>query len=151
MKRFTVRWEFKPQDLWVGVFWKREAVALDDGNGDSNFMHRRLDVWVCLLPMLPIHLTWERRVARRCRACGCTHDHACAGGCYWVESDLCSACDMREDVSEAAWMCGCGHYEESDFHCSRCGGEPPWGCDCGQHDEHEPEGWEDALFEEGLP
>lgn len=27
-----------------------------------------------------------------CRVCGCTDDAACAGGCYWVEPDLCSAC-----------------------------------------------------------
>lgn len=31
----------------------------------------------------------------RCRVCGCTDDHACAGGCYWVEKDLCSACVDR--------------------------------------------------------
>ncbi len=29
---------------------------------------------------------------RRCRVCGCTDDHACPGGCWWVSSDLCSAC-----------------------------------------------------------
>lgn len=29
---------------------------------------------------------------RKCRVCGCTEDHACAGGCSWVEEDLCSAC-----------------------------------------------------------
>lgn len=33
--------EFKIEDLWVGAFWKRK--------GNS------LDVWVCLLPCLPIH------------------------------------------------------------------------------------------------
>lgn len=30
---------------------------------------------------------------RACRHCGCTDDRACEGGCYWVEPDLCSACD----------------------------------------------------------
>jgi hypothetical protein len=29
---------------------------------------------------------------QRCRVCGCTDDRACPGGCYWVETDLCSAC-----------------------------------------------------------
>ncbi len=29
---------------------------------------------------------------RRCRACGCTDNHACPEGCSWVEEDLCSAC-----------------------------------------------------------
>ncbi len=27
-----------------------------------------------------------------CRICGCTQNHACEGGCYWVEDDLCSSC-----------------------------------------------------------
>ncbi len=27
-----------------------------------------------------------------CRICGCTENHACAGGCYWVEPDVCSEC-----------------------------------------------------------
>jgi hypothetical protein len=29
---------------------------------------------------------------RFCKVCECTQDHACAGGCYWVTDDLCSAC-----------------------------------------------------------
>lgn len=29
---------------------------------------------------------------RKCRVCGCTDSHACTGGCYWVERDLCSQC-----------------------------------------------------------
>ena len=33
---------------------------------------------------------------RRCRVCGCPDDHACPGGCYWVEEDLCSACAGHE-------------------------------------------------------
>ena len=27
-----------------------------------------------------------------CRICGCDDSHACPGGCYWVQTDLCSAC-----------------------------------------------------------
>ncbi len=30
--------------------------------------------------------------ARTCRVCGCTDEHACEGGCTWVETDLCSKC-----------------------------------------------------------
>jgi len=33
--------EWKPQDLWIGVYWKNTP--------------ERLDVWVCLLPCLPLH------------------------------------------------------------------------------------------------
>lgn len=41
-KRWFCHVEWKPQDCWVGVFWKRKCPL-------------SLDVWVCLLPMLPIH------------------------------------------------------------------------------------------------
>lgn len=30
--------------------------------------------------------------AKKCRVCGCDWLHACHGGCYWVEDDLCSCC-----------------------------------------------------------
>ena len=30
---------------------------------------------------------------RQCRACGCTDNAACEGGCHWIEADLCSTCD----------------------------------------------------------
>lgn len=39
--------------------------------------------------------SWNGRYSRslqRCRTCGCTQVSACAGGCHWVEPDLCSAC-----------------------------------------------------------
>lgn len=41
------RFEFKPQDCWIGVFWKTTKGEYAD----------KLDVWVCLLPMLPFHYT----------------------------------------------------------------------------------------------
>jgi hypothetical protein len=45
-----------------------------------------------------------------CRVCGCTDDD-CSGcvertgePCYWVESDLCSACaDEAESAGERGW------------------------------------------------
>jgi hypothetical protein len=40
---------------------------------------------------------WKKGEAlRTCRVCGCTDDHACPGGCYWVEDDLCSQCVGKE-------------------------------------------------------
>ena len=30
-----------------------------------------------------------------CRICGCTDEAGCAGGCSWVEPDLCSECHRR--------------------------------------------------------
>lgn len=32
-----------------------------------------------------------------CRVCGCTEDHSCPGGCYWVGPDICSACARKEE------------------------------------------------------
>jgi hypothetical protein len=37
-----------------------------------------------------IDYLWERK----CRVCGCTSLQACEGGCWWVESDLCSGCEV---------------------------------------------------------
>jgi hypothetical protein len=46
------RFEFKPQDMWVGVFWR-----LDRPGG---FIAESLDVWVCVIPMVPLHIMRER-------------------------------------------------------------------------------------------
>jgi hypothetical protein len=51
-----VRLEWKPEDCWVGVFWRRGEWA----NNRKSKTEWRTDVWICLLPMLPIHLWWIR-------------------------------------------------------------------------------------------
>ena len=38
-----------------------------------------------------------RRADVRCRVCGCSDFRACPGGCWWVEPDLCSACDPDDE------------------------------------------------------
>lgn len=48
--QFKVGLEFKLPDMWVGLFWKTSP----------NTMHgTTLDVWLCLLPTLPIHFEWH--------------------------------------------------------------------------------------------
>ena len=41
-----------------------------------------------------------------CQRCGCTDDHACDSGCYWVPNpqliDLCSACATPQELAYAA-------------------------------------------------
>ena len=37
---------FKPEDMWVGLFWRS--------------VPGQIDAWVCILPMLPIHVTLRR-------------------------------------------------------------------------------------------
>lgn len=39
-----------------------------------------------------IFIPFEEAADRACRVCGCTETAPCAGGCAWVEPDLCSAC-----------------------------------------------------------
>ncbi len=33
----------------------------------------------------------------KCRGCGCTNERACAGGCCWVEKNLCDKCHAWSD------------------------------------------------------
>ena len=41
---WRIRLEFKLQDVWIGAYWKR--------------LGNCVDVWVCLVPCLPLHFTW---------------------------------------------------------------------------------------------
>jgi hypothetical protein len=43
---------------------------------------------------------WEPPVGM-CQVCGCTEDHACAGGCHWVKPSLCSACAEKSTAEGA--------------------------------------------------
>lgn len=55
-----VRLEFKPQDLWVGAFWKVGGETRHYVAGTPEYrVRRQVDLWVCLLPCLPIHATWH--------------------------------------------------------------------------------------------
>lgn len=45
------RVEFKKEDCWIGFFWR---VSSDICLGDT------VDLWICLLPMVPLRLTWKR-------------------------------------------------------------------------------------------
>ena len=42
-----VQIKFEPRDLWVGVYWERRFGFLN--------------IYVCLLPMLPIKLSFRRK------------------------------------------------------------------------------------------
>lgn len=55
------RIEWKPEDLWIGTFWKvgYPTEQYSRSTGRIYFL-RRIDVWICIVPMLPIHLWWFR-------------------------------------------------------------------------------------------
>ncbi len=40
-----MRLEWKPQDCWIGAYWERRGADWH--------------LWVCLLPMLPLHFRWR--------------------------------------------------------------------------------------------
>lgn len=42
-----IKLEFKPQDAWIGFFWRSTA--------------ERFDLWICLLPFFPIHFWKEHK------------------------------------------------------------------------------------------
>ena len=49
---FEVRTRFVPNDLWLGCYWRRWEVLQDTCV--------ETDVYICLIPALPIIITWER-------------------------------------------------------------------------------------------
>lgn len=72
-RRWFLRVEWKPADCWVGVFWKplydhssmwpQGTPTKAGGKGTSwRWVRTSLDVWVCLLPMVPIHFGWKREL-----------------------------------------------------------------------------------------
>lgn len=45
--RIKMRLEYKPEDMWVGLYWKNAELSTD--------------IWVCILPTLPIHIVlWKQ-------------------------------------------------------------------------------------------
>jgi hypothetical protein len=63
MIRPQIKIKFVPQDCWVGVFWKREARRLISiiYPWEREFFERKtLVVYVCLVPCVPIKVTWRR-------------------------------------------------------------------------------------------
>lgn len=59
-RNFTIKLELKWQDCWLGFFWKRTSKCSFDNSGKLWF---KQDIWICLLPCLPIHICYFWRVA----------------------------------------------------------------------------------------
>jgi hypothetical protein len=48
------RLEWKPADCWIGLYTERRRNVPRGPNTISDERH----VWICLVPMLPLHLWW---------------------------------------------------------------------------------------------
>lgn len=51
------RFEWKIEDMWVGVFWKRGYATTSRCP-----VHLWTDVWICFVPCFPLHLTILKNV-----------------------------------------------------------------------------------------
>ena len=47
-RRLKVRLEFEPRDLWIGIYWESCVIG----------KMQHYDVWVCIMPTLPIHIMY---------------------------------------------------------------------------------------------
>ncbi len=52
--------EWKPQDCWIGLFWKVGPPARRYSPNGDVYCLSRVDLWICLLPMIPIHFHWYK-------------------------------------------------------------------------------------------
>jgi hypothetical protein len=59
MKLNRCRLEFKAADCWIGVYWAWSKQS----NLLQQVIHDQLDIWVCLMPTVPIHFVFVRRTS----------------------------------------------------------------------------------------
>ncbi len=80
---------------------KKEVIRLRDENRKLNEFVKKFKRDFTEPDKLYIHISdldneMHHIKEQKCRVCGCTENHACPGGCYWVEWDLCSKCVGKE-------------------------------------------------------
>ena len=61
-RRWHVRLDIVLRDMWIGLYWKRTLQAWWIRDEAAHYNLGRLDVYVCVLPMLPVHLWTTYRV-----------------------------------------------------------------------------------------
>ena len=54
-KRFERTIKFEPRDLWVGVYWDHQPYIWNPDGTE----HTVFDLYVCLIPCFPLHLSWR--------------------------------------------------------------------------------------------
>lgn len=84
--------EFKLEDFWVGAYWKL---------GELNS-----DLWICIVPCLPLHVMW-RRV--RCERCG-----ALVRRVYTDSAGVITACCIECAWNPNGCRCRFGEFGKAD-------------------------------------
>ena len=89
----VVKLEFKKEDCWIGVFWRTEIgnekisisvvpyykrAEIEQGL-ISLRPCKRTDVWICLIPCFPIHITHFNE-PKVCGNCTFASDGCCMNG-----------------------------------------------------------------------
>lgn len=59
-RRWKIKLERKAADCWIGVYWRSETVSVLT----TPIPRKKLDVWVCVLPMLPLHISMRAPLGR---------------------------------------------------------------------------------------
>lgn len=62
---YSIRFEFKKQDCWIGLYWKGSYVG-DRRDPERRQSVRSTEIWLCIVPMLPLHIriAYEPRLAQ---------------------------------------------------------------------------------------
>lgn len=122
-----IRFEFKPQDLWIGVYWRLRTLKDYLENWETG-----IDIWICLLPMLPLHISLTKPAqpddASEAPCCGKPICPEC--GCC-----KCTGCTCWDEPEDDDLDAGCGEIDTDpygDIPCMRCNREP---CICYAEDD----------------
>jgi len=54
---FAIGVEVEVRDLWIGLYWTTEL--------EASGACRRIHLYICLVPMLPIHLIYVQQLWRK--------------------------------------------------------------------------------------
>lgn len=58
---WTVRVLFEPRDVWIGVYWTPKKITRFFQDERRWRDCRDYEVYICLVPMLPIKIRWSNR------------------------------------------------------------------------------------------
>lgn len=57
--------ERKKEDCWIGVYWHTQYSDSDSlYNNAECFKRQHRDIWICIIPMLPIHIIISKLVRK---------------------------------------------------------------------------------------